>query len=98
MNENEKLTTEDPGTESPPKTTTQYDWYDYSTSRPRQNDDDDDDDFLPSKDEVDEQTLKIEKFTRVVTQASKEELKMAGHQFADLITNCTWRGVSCKNR
>ncbi len=54
--------------------------------------------YLPSEDEVNENVLFLERFTTAVTKVPIDVLKPAGHQFEDLVTECSWRGYDCKNR
>lgn len=57
-----------------------------------------DQELLPPKEDVEEQTLLLERFTTIVTRVPEDQLKLAGHQFKDFVANCTWRGLECKNR
>ena len=54
--------------------------------------------YLPSKEEVDENVLFLERFTTAVTKTPVEILKPAGHQWEDFVTECTWRGLDCRKR
>ncbi|CAB3990394.1 degenerin deg-1-like, partial [Paramuricea clavata] len=53
--------------------------------------------YLPTKDEINENVLFLERFTTAVTKVPIEILRPAGHQWEDLVTECTWRGYDCKN-
>ena len=45
---------------------------------------------------MDKNVLFLERFTTAVTKTSEKILKAAGHQWEDLVTECTWRGLDCR--
>ena len=79
--------------------TTSHTWQQtsYRTTLPYKNYENADQEYLPSQDEVNENVLFLERFTTAVTKVPINVLRPAGHQFKDLVTECTWRGYDCKN-